>query len=188
MAMESTMLALGTTAPDFDLPDTVSGGRVKLADLSGKALVVIFMCNHCPYVKHIQQGLVALGHDYAGADVDVVAIGSNDAAAYPDDGPERLGQVARELGYGFPVLYDESQDVAKAYTAACTPDFFVFGPDRALVYRGRFDASRPGSGDPVTGVDLRAAVDTVLAREAAPADQHPSLGCSIKWRPGNEPS
>jgi peroxiredoxin len=189
MAMESTMLALGTPAPDFDLPDTVSGERVKLAELAAsKALVVIFLCNHCPYVKHVQQGLVAFGTDYAGGDVAIVAIGSNDAEAYPDDAPEQLGAVARQLGYPFPVLYDESQEVATAYTAACTPDFFVFGPGRELAYRGRFDASRPGSGNPVTGADLRAAVDAVLGDAPPLDDQLPSIGCSIKWRPGNEPS
>jgi peroxiredoxin len=183
MAVESTMLALGTKAPDFDLPDTVGGRRIALGDLAEKkALVVIFLCNHCPYVKHIQQGLVELGNDYAGADAAIVAISSNDAEAYPDDSPEQLGAVARELGYAFPVLYDETQEVARAYTAACTPDFFLFGPDRSLVYRGRFDESRPNSGIPVTGGDLRAALDAVLTGEAVPAAQYPSMGCSIKWR------
>ncbi len=188
MAVESTMLALGTPAPDLDLMDTVSGERIKLADVAGeKALVVIFLCNHCPYVKHVQEGLVAFGNDYAGEDVAIVAVGSNDAVAYPDDGPEQLGAVARELGYSFPVLFDEDQDVAKAYTAACTPDFFVFGPKRTLVYRGRFDESRPNSGVPVTGADLRGAVDAVLADQPVADIQYPSMGCSIKWKPGNEP-
>ncbi len=187
MAVESTMLPLGTAAPDFDLPDTVSGGRVQLADLSAKALVVIFMCNHCPFVKHIQNGLAEFGRDYADTDVDIVAISSNDVAGYPDDSPEQLGLVARRVGYTFPVLYDESQDVAKAYTAACTPDFFLFGADRNLVYRGRFDASRPNSDVPVTGTDLRAALDAVLADTPVSAEQFPSLGCGIKWKPGNEP-
>ncbi len=187
MALESTMLALGTPAPDFDLPDTVSGGTVSLGGLSSKALVVMFICNHCPYVKHVQAGLAAFGRDYADADVDIVAISSNDAENYPDDSPEQLGIVSRELGYNFPVLYDESQEVAKAYTAACTPDFFLFGPDRTLVYRGRFDESRPNSGLPVTGADLRAALDAVLNDNAAPSGQFPSMGCGIKWKPGNEP-
>jgi peroxiredoxin len=187
MAVESTMLALGTAAPDFDLVDTVSGQPVSLADHSSKALVVMFICNHCPYVKHVQQGLVEFGRDYADADVDIVAISSNDATAYPDDAPNELAATARRLGYPFPVLYDETQEVARAYTAACTPDFFVFGPERTLVYRGRFDESRPDSGLPVTGADLRAAVDSVIAGESVADMQYPSMGCSIKWAPGNEP-
>jgi peroxiredoxin len=183
MAVESTMLALGTEAPDFDLPDTVGGGRVSLGDLAdARALVVIFLCNHCPYVKHIQAGLAEFGNDYADSDAAIVAISSNDAAAYPDDSPEQLGVVAREIGYTFPVLYDETQEVARAYTAACTPDFFLFGPDRTLVYRGRFDESRPNSGVPVTGADLRNALDAVLAGESVSTEQYPSMGCSIKWR------
>lgn len=187
-AEKSTMLALGTTAPDFDLMDTVTGQTVRLADLANdKALVIIFLCNHCPFVVHIQEGLVSFSNYYAGRDVAVVGISANDAITYPDDAPERLGAVARERGYGFPVLYDETQEVAKAYRAACTPDFFLFGPDRTLVYRGRFDRSRPGSGVPVTGQDLRAALDSVLADQPVSATQYPSMGCSIKWKPGNEP-
>jgi len=186
--VSSTMLPLGAPAPDFDLPDTVSGGRVCLADLAGsRALAVIFMCNHCPYVVHIQYGLAAFSRDYRGSEVSIVGISANDAENYPDDSPERLGDVARRLGYGFPVLYDETQEVAKAYTAVCTPDFFLFGPDRTLVYRGRFDSSRPNSDSPVTGEDLRAAVDAVLAGRPVPEPQYPSMGCSIKWKPGNEP-
>lgn len=187
MAIESTMLSLGTAAPGFDLPDTVGGGSVALGDLSSKALVVMFICNHCPYVKHVQAGLADFGHYYADRDVDIIAISSNDAVQYPDDGPEQLRVVSKEVGYTFPVLYDESQDVAKAYTAACTPDFFLFGPDRTLVYRGRFDESRPNSGLPVTGADLRAALDAVLTDSAVSAGQYPSMGCGIKWKPGNEP-
>jgi peroxiredoxin len=187
MAIESTMLSLGTAAPDFDLPDTVGGGQIKLNDLSARALVVMFICNHCPYVKHVQAGLAEFGRDYAKADVDIIAISSNDVENYPDDAPELLGAVSREVGYTFPVLYDESQDVAKAYTAACTPDFFLFGPERTLAYRGRFDESRPNSGVPVTGADLRAALDAVLAGSELPATQYPSMGCGIKWKPGNEP-
>ena len=187
MALESTMLALGTPAPDFDLPDAVGGGRVKLNELNSKALVVMFICNHCPYVKHVQAGLASFGKDYADADVDIIAISSNDVAQYPDDSPEQIAIISREVGYTFPVLFDESQDVAKAYTAACTPDFFLFGSDRKLVYRGRFDESRPNSGVPVTGSDLRAALDAVLADTALPADQFPSMGCGIKWTPGKEP-
>ena len=187
-AEKSTMLELGTPAPDFDLFDTVSGNSVRLADLADRrALVVVFLCNHCPYVVHIQQGLVDFRNDYAGSEVSIVGISANDAETYPDDAPDRLGAVARERGYGFPVLYDETQEVAKAYTAACTPDLFLFGPNRTLVYRGRFDGSRPGSGVPVTGEDLRAAVDAVLSDRPVSGIQYPSMGCSIKWRPGNEP-
>ena len=189
MAVEkSTMLALGTSAPDFDLIDTVTGKNVRLDDMaSRKALVIIFLCNHCPFVVHIQEGLVAFANDYAESDTSIVSISSNDAVTYPDDGPERLAAVARDRGYRFPVLYDETQEVAKAYTAACTPDFFLFGPDRKLVYRGRFDDSRPGSGVPVTGTDLRAALDAVLEDRPVHLEQYPSMGCSIKWEPGNEP-
>lgn len=187
MAVESTMLPLGTEAPGFALTDTVSGDVVSLDALTGRAVVVMFICNHCPYVKHIQHGLVEFGNDYADKDVSLVGIGSNDAVNYPDDGPEQLGAVAREYGYAFPVLYDETQEVALAYTAACTPDFFVFGPDRTLVYRGRFDESRPNSDVPVTGKDLRAAIDGVLDDSGATATQYPSMGCSIKWKSGNEP-
>ena len=187
MAVESTMLPIGTPAPDFDLIDTVGGGRVKLEDLSGKALLVFFMCNHCPYVKHLQADLAQFGRDYADRDVDIIAIGSNDAEQYPDDSFEQLGIVSQQVGYTFPVLFDDTQEVAMAYTAACTPDFFLFGPDRGLVYRGRFDESRPNSEVPVTGGDLRAAVDAVLANSAVTGDQYPSMGCGIKWKPGNEP-
>ena len=189
MALEkSTMLALGTSAPDFNLTDTVSGNLVSLADLGeSKALVVMFLCNHCPYVVHIQQGLADFGNDYAGTDAAIVAISANDAVTYPDDAPDRLGAVARERGYNFPVLFDETQEIAKAYTAACTPDFFLFGPGRKLVYRGRFDSSRPNSGIPVTGEDLRSALDAVLADRPVTSRQYPSMGCSIKWKPGNEP-
>ncbi|MCP4965745.1 MAG: thioredoxin family protein [bacterium] len=184
MAVESSMLPLGTPAPAFDLPNTVGGGTVKLSDVAAKkALVVIFLCNHCPYVKHLQEGFVQFGLDYAEQDVAIVAISSNDAVQYPDDGPAELGAMSRQLGYTFPVLFDELQDVAKAYTAACTPDFFVFGQDRTLVYRGRFDESRPKSGVAVTGQDLRAAVDAVLEGRAVAAEQYPSMGCGIKWKP-----
>ena len=187
-AEKSTMLALGTSAPDFNLTDTVSGTQVSLAGLEDrKALVIIFLCNHCPYVVHIQQGLVDFGNDYADAGVAIVGISANDAVTYPDDSPERLGAVARRRGYRFPVLFDETQEVAKAYTAACTPDFFLFGPDRKLAYRGRFDGSRPNSGIRVTGEDLRSALDTVLADHPVTGSQYPSMGCSIKWKPGNEP-
>jgi len=184
----STMLPLGTPAPSFELPDTVSGKTIRLADLAKKkALVVIFSCNHCPYVKHVQEGLVRFGADYAAQDVAIVAISANDPGTHPDDLPEKLGSEAKSLGYRFPVLFDESQAVAKAYHAACTPDFFIFDAQRKLVYRGQFDASRPGTAVPVTGADLRAAVDAVLAGKPVSKDQKASLGCNIKWRPGNEP-
>jgi peroxiredoxin len=188
MAVSSTMLPLGTKAPDFSLTDTMSGELVSLGDLTAKAVVVMFICNHCPYVKLVRDGLAAFGRDYADADADIVAISANDAEAYPDDAPDQLAAIAREAGYTFPVLYDETQEVAKAYTAACTPDFFVFDESRSLVYRGQFDDARPNAGTPVTGKDLRAAVDAVLAGEKPSPDQRPSIGCSIKWRAGNEPA
>lgn len=184
----STMLPLGSSAPTFELPDTVGGRTVRLSDLSRKrGLLVIFLCNHCPYVKHVAEGLAALGQDYEAKDVAIVAISANDPATHPDDAPEKLGSESKRLGYRFPVLFDESQSVAKAYRAACTPDFFLFGADRKLVYRGQLDASRPGNGIPVTGVDLRAAIDAVLAGKPVAKEQKPSLGCNIKWRAGNEP-
>jgi len=184
----STMLSLGTRAPDFQLPDTVSGETVRLADLADrKALLVMFICNHCPFVKHLNEGLAALGRDYAERDVAIVAISANDVSTHPDDAPEAMAAEARRHGYPFPYLFDESQEVAKAYTAACTPDFFLFDAERALVYRGQFDASRPDNGVPVTGSDLRAALDAVLEGRAPAADQKPSIGCNIKWRAGNAP-
>jgi peroxiredoxin len=189
MAAISTMLDLGTEAPDFSLPDSVSGEVVSLGDLSEmKALLVMFICNHCPYVKHIREELARFARDYADASVGIVAISSNDIEEYPSDSPVAMAEEAGTYGYTFPYLYDEDQSVAKSYTAMCTPDFFLFGPDRKLVYRGRFDESRPDSGVPVTGRDLRAAVDAVLAGDELSEDQHPSMGCSIKWKPGNAPA
>ena len=189
MAVTSTMLALGTSAPDFALPDTVSGEVVSRDDYADrKALLVMFICNHCPYVKHVRQGLVELGKDYADASLGIVAISSNDVDAYPDDSPEMMAREARDFGYRFPYLFDETQEVAKAYTAMCTPDFFLFGPDRTLVYRGRLDEARPNMPVKVTGADLRAAIDAVLADEAVPKEQFPSMGCSIKWKDGNAPA
>jgi len=183
----STMLALGTQAPDFRLPDT-SGRTVSPSDFaSAPALVVAFICNHCPYVKHIRQALAQFGKDMQALEVAVVAVNSNDVANYPDDSPAKMAQEVKSADYTFPYLYDEKQTVAKAYRAACTPDFFVFDKNRKLVYRGQFDDSRPGNGIPVTGRDLRAAVDAVLAGRPVAEDQQPSMGCNIKWKAGNEP-
>jgi peroxiredoxin len=181
---ESTMaLELGTEAPDFALTDVVTGKTVRRDDLRGqKGLLVMFICTHCPFVKHVEKGLAALGMDYDGEPVSIVAISSNDAEMYPEDGPEGLKQQAELMGFRFPYLYDETQAVARAYDAACTPDFFLFDGDLKLVYRGQFDASRPGNGIPVTGEDLRAALDAVLAGKAVPVEQHPSIGCNIKWK------
>ncbi|HEY4952804.1 MAG TPA: thioredoxin family protein [Verrucomicrobiae bacterium] len=183
----STMLPLGTTAPDFQLPDT-NGKNVSLADFkNAPALLVIFMCNHCPYVIHIRAGLAQLARDYAPRDVGIVGINSNDAKNYSDDSPARMKEEVKSAGYIFPYLYDATQAVAKAYRAACTPDIFLFDRGRRLVYRGQFDASRPGSGIPVTGKDLRAALDSVLAGKTTSQFQAPSIGCNIKWKSGNEP-
>ncbi len=180
---ESTMLELGTSAPDFSLPDAITGRTVSLDDFSGKqALLVMFICTHCPYVKHINEGLAELGKDYAGKNIAIVAISSNDVSTHPDDSPAGLKAQAETFGFKFPYLYDETQDVAHAYKAACTPDFFLFDGQRRLVYRGQFDASRPGSGIPVTGEDLRAAIDLVLAGKSVPEEQRPSIGCNIKWK------
>jgi len=182
------MLELGAPAPDFQLPDVVSGKRISLDTFAGKkALVVMFICRHCPYVVHVQEELARLGRDYAAKSVGIVAISSNDAAAYPMDAPPGLKQMAEELGFNFPLCYDESQETAKAYAAACTPDFYVFDENRKLVYQGQLDDSRPGNGIPVTGRDLRAAIDAALEGRPAPSVQKPSLGCNIKWKPGNEP-
>lgn len=185
----STMLPLGTKALDFQLADVVSGETISLSTNAGKkALLVMFICRHCPFVKHIKDELAQLGKDYVNRDVGIVAISSNDAINYPDDAPEQLKAMAIELGLPFPVCYDESQETANAYTAACTPDFFVFDAEQRLVYRGQLDDSRPSNGKPVTGEDLRAALDAVLADQPVNPEQKPSIGCNIKWKPGNEPS
>ena len=185
----STMLPLGTKAPDFKLPDVVSGKTVSLATFDGKkALLVMFICRHCPYVQHIKEELAKLGKDYANSPLGVVAISANDAENYPDDSPPQLKAMAQELGFAFPFCYDESQAVAKAYTAACTPDFFLFDANRKLVYRGQLDDSRPGNGKPVTGKDLRAAIDAVLAGKPVSQEQRPSIGCNIKWKKSSEPA
>lgn len=183
MAEQSTMLPLGTIAPEFRLPDP-SGKLFSPADFAGApALLVVFMCNHCPYVKHVQATFTNLAKEYQAKGVAIVGINSNDAENYPDDRPEKMAEEIRKAGYTFPYLYDESQSVAKAYRAACTPDFFLFDRDLRLVYRGQFDDSRPKNGLAVTGSDLRAALDAVLAGRALPAAQKSSVGCSIKWKP-----
>jgi peroxiredoxin len=179
------MLALGTSAPEFHLPDVTTGKTISLSDSANtKALLVMFICRHCPYVQHVQEGLARLGRDYAGKSLSIVAISSNDAAAYPDDAPDKLKAMAAQLGFNFPFCYDESQQVARAYTAACTPDFFLFDEARKLAYRGQLDDSRPGNGKPVTGRDLRAAIDTLLEGRAVDPQQKPSVGCNIKWKAG----
>lgn len=179
----STMLPLGTKAPDFLLPDTVSGRNYSYAEVAGaKGTLVMFICNHCPYVVHVNKQLVALGNDYADAGIGIAAISSNDVVSHPADAPDKMKEQAQSLGYVFPYLYDESQDVARAYRAACTPDFFLFDGDAKLAYRGRLDDSTPGSGKPVTGADLRAAMDAVLAGKPLSDDQKPSMGCNIKFR------
>ena len=183
----STMLSLGVKAPDFSLPD-LSGKKVSLADFAdAPALLVIFLCNHCPYVKHVADVLAKLTKEYQQRGVAVVGINSNDVAAFPDDSPAKMIQEVKHRGYAFPYLYDESQAVAKAYRAACTPDFYVFDRQSKLVYRGQMDSSRPGNPIPVTGDDLRAALDAVLTKQPVPTKQKSSLGCNIKWKPGNEP-
>ena len=180
---ESTMLELGTEAPDFALPDVVSGKMVHRDDFRDKkALLVMFICTHCPFVKHIEKSLGKLGADYAGKPVAIVAISSNDAVSHPDDNPKGLKAQAEAMGFQFPYLYDETQGVARAYNAACTPDFFLFDSGMRLVYRGQYDASRPGNGLPVSGEDLRTAIDTVLAGKTISPTQKPSIGCNIKWK------
>ncbi len=183
----STMLPLGTRAPDFSLVN-VDGGTISLRDLEGApALLVVFMCNHCPYVMHIAPELARVAAEYQRKGVEVVGISSNDPVQYPQDSPARMVREAEERGYTFPYLFDATQEVAKAYGAACTPDFFLFDKSQRLVYRGQFDDSRPGSSIPLTGADLRAALDAVLSQTAVSPHQKPSIGCNIKWKPGNEP-
>ena len=184
-AVESQMLELGTTLPAFSLPDP-DGVRHSPKDRSA-AYVVMFICNHCPFVKHLREGLAALGRDYLSRGVDIIAINSNDIEAYPADGPEAMREEAKSAGYSFPYVLDEDQAVAKAYRAACTPDFFVFDGRQKLVYRGQFDGSRPSNSLPVTGVDIRTAIDAVLAGHQPANTQVPSIGCNIKWKPGNAP-
>lgn len=183
----STMISLGTSAPNFNLPDT-KGNMVSIDDFGeAQALLVIFMCNHCPFVKHILSNLVELIKEYQEKGVAVVGINSNDVASFPEDRPEMMVKVAKKANFTFPYLYDETQEVAKAYKAACTPDFFLFDKERKLVYRGQMDDSRPGNNIPITGADIRAALDAVLKHKQVPAKQRPSMGCNIKWKSGNEP-
>jgi len=182
------MLDLGTSAPAFSLPDTVSGQTISLDTFENKpALLVIFLCQHCPFVKHVREGLSNLGQDYADTGLGIVAVSSNDVANYPDDSPAKLKEMAQTFNFAFPVCYDETQEVAKAYTAACTPDFFLFDRDRKLAYRGQLDDSRPGNDKLVTGKDLRIAIEAVLSGSPIEIEQKPSIGCNIKWKSGNEP-
>ena len=186
-ATESTMLELGTAAPDFALP-TPAGDIVRLSDFAGsQGLVVAFICNHCPFVQLIREGLAAYAREYAGRGIEMVAINSNDFANYAGDTPEKMQEEIDQFGYSFPYVYDESQEIAKAYRAACTPEFYLFDANHELVYRGRFDAATPGNGVAVTGEELRAATDALLAGSAPDADQRPGIGCNIKWKPGNAP-
>lgn len=182
------MLELGTSAPKFELEDLISGETITPDAAAGpKGLLVMFICRHCPYVKHVQDELAKIGKDYEDSGVGIVAISSNEIENYPDDAPDSLREQAREAGFNFPYCFDETQEVAKAYTAACTPDFFLFDADMKLVYRGQLDESRPGNDKPVTGRDLRAALDAVVAGKSVDQDQKPSAGCNIKWKSGNEP-
>jgi thiol-disulfide isomerase/thioredoxin len=184
----STMLDLGTPAPDFTLLEPATGKQVSLADFAGKPLLVAFICNHCPYVKHIQVEFARFAAEYQNKGLAIVGINSNDVASHPDDSPAKMVEEIGRVGYSFPYLYDETQEVAKAYKAACTPDFFLFDAEHRLVYRGQFDEARPRSDAPVTGKDMRAAVDALLAGEPIATEQVPSLGCNIKWKAGNEPA
>lgn len=180
---ESAMLTLGTDAPDFSLPDVLTGRNVSMKSVAGrKGLLVMFICRHCPFVKHLEKALAQLGRDYEGKRIGIVAISSNDATNYPDDAPQSLAAQARELGFPFPYLYDETQAIARSYDATCTPDFFLFNGGLKLVYRGQFDDSRPGNNVPVTGKDLRNAMDALLAGQPVHPVQKPSIGCNIKWK------
>lgn len=185
-ATESNMMPLGTKAPYFNLPDPLSGKNRTLNELkSDKATVIMFICNHCPFVKHVRAELVKLANDYIPKGISFVAINSNDVLNYPEDSPERMKEVAKQFGYPFPYLYDESQDIARAYGAACTPDFYIFDKDLKCVYRGQLDDSRPSNDIPVTGKDIRAALEAILAGQPVSEEQKPSIGCNIKWKTGN---
>lgn len=187
MAVNSFMLPLGTPAPDFDLPRADGGGTVALRDIDAPALLVVFLCNHCPYVKHVEKALGAFTAEFADKGLATVGICANDVEQYPDDAPERLVEQAARAGFTFPYLVDSDQQVARAYRAACTPDFFLYDAERRLAYRGQFDDTRPKTGQEANGASLRAAVEHVLAGQPVPEPHHPSVGCSIKWKPGNEP-
>lgn len=188
VATPSAMLPLGTTAPPFSLSDVVNGRTYSLDSFSDKtALLVMFICRHCPYVVHVEQELARIGRDYRDTGLGIVAISSNDPVGYPDDAPPKLKDMAQRLGFSFPFCHDETQEVAKAYRAACTPDFYLFDRARRLVYRGQLDESRPGNSKPVTGRDLRSAIQAVLAGKSIEGTQRPSIGCSIKWKPGHAP-
>jgi len=184
----STMLALGTPAPAFDLPDAAGDRQVSLDDFTGRPLLIAVICNHCPYVVHIKQAFAGFASEYQGKGLEVVAVNANDPVAYPADSPERMAADAQRFGYTFPYLFDESQRVVAALQAACTPEFFLFDADHRLVYRGQFDDSRPGNDRPVSGADLRAAADALLAGAPISAEQKPSVGCSIKWKAGKVPA
>lgn len=185
----STMLSLGTSAPDFALSDVVTGEALSLSSFADKkGLLVMFICQHCPFVLHVESELAQLGHDYLSKGLGILAISANSIETHPQDSPEKLREQVKRAGFNFPYAYDETQDVAKSYTAACTPDFFLFDKDRKLVYRGQLDDSRPGNEKPVTGADLRAAIDKVIADRPVAEEQKPSIGCNIKWTPGKEPS
>jgi peroxiredoxin len=182
------MAALGSNASDFRLTDVVSGRTISLDTFAGKkALLVMFLSRHCPFVQHIKEELARIGRDYAKREVGIVAVSANDIVNYPDDAPEKLKEMAVETGFRFPFCHDETQEVAKSYSAACTPDFFLYDQKRKLVYRGQLDDSRPGNGKPIDGHDLRAALEAILQGRPVPQDQKPSVGCNIKWKPGNEP-
>lgn len=179
----SSMIKLGTVAPDFKLKDTISGEMKSLKELkSDKATVIMFICNHCPFVKHVQKGIVELANDYRKKGISFIAINSNDVESYPEDSPEKMKLVAEKMGYSFPYLYDETQDAARAYDAACTPDFFIFDKDLKCVYRGQMDGARPENNVPVTGIDIRNALDSILAGKPVEENQIPSIGCNIKWK------
>ncbi|BAZ45931.1 alkyl hydroperoxide reductase/ thiol specific antioxidant/ Mal allergen [Chondrocystis sp. NIES-4102] len=183
----STMLPLGTVAPDFHLPDVVSNQIISLETFKDQALLLMFICQHCPFVKHLEQELANIGHDYSQQSLGIVAISANDVTNYPNDSPQKLKEMAQRLKFNFPLCYDETQEVSKAYTAACTPDFFLFNAQRQLIYRGQLDDSRPSNDLPVTGKDLRQAIDATLQGKTINFAQKPSIGCNIKWKPGNEP-
>jgi peroxiredoxin len=188
MAVASVMLPLGTPAPSFALRDVVNGQTFSFDSFTDKtAVLLMFICRHCPYVRHVEDELARIGRDYHGTGLGIVAISSNDPAQYPDDAPERLKEMAQRLGFTFPFCFDETQEVAKAYRAVCTPDFYLFDAERRLVYRGQLDESRPSHRAPVTGRELRAAIDAALAGKPVDSNQKPSIGCSIKWKPGNAP-